>query len=172
LAKAIVLMGVSGCGKTSVGKSLSAAVCLPFFDGDDFHSQANVEKMAQGIPLDDDDRRPWLDVLHNLIADHLKRGESLIMACSALKQQYRDLLGKGGLDVRFVHLKGSFDLIYGRMQQRAGHYMKKEMLQSQFDELEEPDGALEIDISLSVPEIVERIVQALDLAREQGSRES
>jgi len=166
LAEVIVLMGVSGCGKTSVGERLAQATGLPFFDGDDFHSQANVEKMSRGIPLNDDDRRPWLEALHELIADHLEQGESLIVACSALKQQYRDLLSKGESGMCFVHLKGSFDLIYGRMRRRAGHYMKKEMLQSQFNELEAPADALEIDISLSVSEVVERIVRALDLAGE------
>ena len=122
--QALILMGVSGCGKSSVGELLSQKLGWPFFDGDDFHPPENVAKMAAGNPLNDDDRTPWLANLHDLIADHLSQGKSILLACSALKQKYRDQLAAGNPGTVFVHLKGDFDLIFGRMQARAGHYMK------------------------------------------------
>jgi gluconokinase len=160
---AIVVIGVSGCGKSSVGKGLSQVLGWPFFDGDDFHPAENVAKMAAGTPLNDIDRDPWLARLHDLIAEHLARGESMILACSALKQRYRDQLAEGNPGTRFVHLKGDFDLIYGRMQARPGHYMKAEMLQSQFGAWEEPQNALVVDINQSVEEIIRNIIEASNL---------
>jgi len=161
MAIGIIIMGVSGCGKTSVGQALSASTGWPFFDGDDFHPQANVDKMARGIPLDDTDRQPWLEALHNLIAEHLSQEQSLIVACSALKASYRVIL-RGELEnVRFVHLDGSFDLIYARMQRRSGHYMKAGMLRSQFETLEPPEEALEVSIEQPVSEIIDKIVATI-----------
>ena len=162
-AKAIVIMGVSGCGKSSVGAGLSARLGWPFYDGDDFHPQANVDKMASGRPLNDDDRAPWLAALHDLIAEHLERGDSMLLACSALKQTYREQLRQGNPGTTFVHLKGDFDLIFGRMQQRPGHYMKAEMLRSQFETLEEPAQALTVDISQSLDAVIQDIITRLDL---------
>jgi gluconokinase len=159
--QALVLMGVSGCGKTSVGQRLSQILGWPFFDGDDFHPPENVAKMAAGIPLDDADRAPWLANLHDLIAENLSQGQSLLLACSALKQKYRDQLAAGNPGTLFVHLEGDFDLIFRRMQARAGHYMKVEMLHSQFAALEAPSEAITVDISQKLDTIVAEIITRL-----------
>ena len=161
--QALILMGVSGSGKTAVGELLAQKLGWPFFDGDDFHPKENVAKMAAGIPLDDDDRIPWLLNLHDLIADHLAERKPLLLACSALKQTYRDLLLEGNPNTRLIHLKGDFELIMGRMQTRAGHYMKPEMLQSQFETLEEPTDALTVDIGQDLDRITEEIITKLHL---------
>jgi len=161
--RALILMGVSGCGKTSVGEQLSQKLDWPFFDGDDFHPDENVAKMAAGIPLDDNDRIPWLMNLHDLIADHLVDGKSLLLACSALKQTYRDQLAEGSPGTVFVHLKGDFALIMSRMQARTDHYMKPEMLRSQFETLEEPTCALTVDIGQNLDRITEEIITQLHL---------
>jgi len=160
--QALVLMGVSGCGKTSVGQRLSQVLGWPFFDGDDFHPKANVDKMAAGIPLSDDDRTPWLANLHDLIAEHLAAGKSLLLACSALKQTYRDQLAEDNPGTVFVVLRGDFDLIFGRMQARTGHYMKAGMLRSQFTTLEEPAEALTVDIDQDLDKIVKEIIYLLN----------
>jgi gluconokinase len=156
--QAIILMGVSGCGKTAVGLKLSQTLGWPFFDGDDFHSTENIAKMSKGIPLNDDDRAPWLAKLHDLIADHFLVGKSIILACSALKKKYRDQLEEGNAGTLFVYLKGDFDLILRRISNREDHYMKDEMLRSQFDDLEEPADAFIVDISKSPEEVVEEII--------------
>jgi gluconokinase len=160
---ALILMGVSGCGKTSVGELLSQELGWPFYDGDDFHPQANVDKMAAGIPLDDADRAPWLKVLNNLMGDHLNTGKSILLACSALKQSYRTQLAEGNPGTVFVYLKGDFNLIFGRMQARADHYMKSEMLRSQFEALEEPHDALWVNIDQSPQEIAAQIMGGLGI---------
>ncbi len=161
--QALILMGVSGCGKTSVGQQLSQRLNWPFFDGDDFHPQENIAKMAAGIPLNDDDRAPWLANLHALIARHLAEDQSTLLACSALKQAYRCQLADGLPAVIFVHLKGDFDLIFNRMQARSAHYMKSEMLRSQFAVLEEPTGAITVDINQNLDSITEDIIRQLHL---------
>jgi gluconokinase len=163
MAMAIVLMGVSGCGKTTVGHRLREILGWSFYDGDDFHPVENVEKMSLGIPLDDDDRALWLAILHDLIANHLKSGRSILLACSALKKQYRDQLIEWNPGVEFVYLQGDFDLIFSRMQARTGHYMKADMLRSQFDTLEEPINAVVINIYQGMDTIVEEILQRLHL---------
>lgn len=155
-------MGVSGCGKTSIGQALCAATGIPFFDGDDFMPAEQINKMASGIPLGDEDRQPWLEALHQLISDHLQKNQSLIVASSALKRQYRQTLSKGLEGVRFIYLKGTFDVIFERMNKRSSHFMKAEMLRSQFDTLEEPQYAVEINIEKSVPEIVQEIIAVLN----------
>ena len=160
-ARAVVVMGVSGSGKTTVGQQLAERFAWPFFDADDFHPQANIDKMSQGIPLDDADRRPWLEALHTLIQEHLKHEDSLVLACSALKRSYRDLLAQGDGEVTFVFLKGSFDLIFERMREREGHYMKADMLRSQFEALEEPENALVADASDPVEIIVDELMTEL-----------
>lgn len=139
MTRAIVVMGVSGSGKTTVGRALAAAIGAKFYDGDDFHPPENIARMSSGIPLDDTDRQPWLERLRDLIAEHVAQNEDIVVACSALKRSYRDLLREGNDGLRFVYLKGTFEDIWQRMQEREGHYMKAEMLQSQFDALEEPD---------------------------------
>jgi gluconokinase len=157
-----VVMGVSGCGKTTVGEALAAHLNCPFYDGDDFHSPENVAKMASGVPLNDTDRAPWLASLADLIRDHLARGETAVLASSALKKRYRDQLRVDDR-VRFIFLDGDFDLIWGRMQARQDHYMKAEMLRSQFDALERPDEnvAIRIDIDQDVSDILQQVIEAI-----------
>lgn len=144
-----VVMGVSGCGKTTVGTAWAEKLGCPFYDGDDFHPPENVAKMASGTPLNDADRAPWLAILHDLLLRHVRKGETAVLACSALKKKYRQQLKEGNEQVVFIYLHGSFDLIWQRMQTRHNHYMKAEMLQSQFDTLEPPEAdeafTLEID---------------------------
>jgi len=159
----LTLMGVSGCGKTSVGKMLSARLGWDFIESDDYHSEADIEKMSAGIPLTDDDRWPWLERLHGVIKQKQADGIPLVLACSALKESYRDLLYKGLSRCVYVYLKGDFNLIYTRMRQRA-HFMKAHMLQSQFDVLKEPSNAFVVDIKSPVPQIVDIIISAYSLA--------
>lgn len=156
-----VIMGVSGCGKTTVGQALAAALSCPFYDGDDFHPPQNVAKMASGQPLTDDDRAPWLARLHTLLADHLARQETAVLACSALKKQYRDQLRGDSRRVHFIFLDGSFDLIWQRMAARTDHYMKADMLQSQFDTLERPSPREAITIAIDQPlaKIISQIIK-------------
>jgi gluconokinase len=154
-----ILMGVSGSGKTSVGKALAKHLGWEFYDADDFHPPANVAKMASGIPLDDADRAPWLAALHDLIESSLKADRPGVLACSALKTRYRTQLVDGNQAVCIVYLKGSYELIWSRMQKRTDHYMKAEMLKSQFEALEEPTNALIADVALPVDEIVQQILE-------------
>lgn len=153
-------MGVSGCGKSSVGEALSARLCIPYFDGDDLHTPQAVEKMRQGIPLTDDDRWPWLDRVAGVLRDRAP----VIVGCSALKRAYRDRIraGAGGA-VTFVHLSGSKDLIAARMGARTGHYMPTSLLDSQFAALEPPgpDEAITVDIALDLPALVEAVLARL-----------
>jgi len=149
----VVLMGVSGCGKTTVGKLLSQRLGWPLLDADDFHPPANIEKMRSGIALTDDDRWPWLDRLNGLLKDRESHGESALLACSALKSKYRDRLAAGCSDLRWVYLKGSFELIESRLKARKGHYMKAGLLESQFAALEEPTDAITADID-AAPEAI------------------
>src|SRR4030067_3361507 len=120
----IVVMGVSGSGKTAIGLALAERLGCPFHDGDDFHPPENVAKMAQGLPLNDLDREPWLVRLRELISNHSHQGQTAVLACSALKKSYRDLLRAGGDQMPFVHLQGDFDLIWDRLRRRITHYMK------------------------------------------------
>lgn len=161
--KTIVIMGVSGSGKTSVGSRLAHALGWHFFDGDDFHPEENVQKMAQGTPLNDEDRLPWLESLQKLIHDQNTNGKSIVLACSALKESYREILRRDNPDVLFVHLVGDFQLIAARMRQREDHYMQVTMLESQFATLEKPADALEVSVEKSVAEIVEEILQSQGL---------
>jgi len=156
-----IVMGVSGSGKTSVGRSLAEHLGWDFYDADNFHPPANVEKMGNGIPLDDSDRSPWLASLHDLISSSLIHSRPGVLACSALKERYRQQLLGGNAGVQLVYLKGSYDLIWSRMIVRKDHYMKPDMLQSQFDALEEPSDALTVDISLSRDEILQVIVKQM-----------
>lgn len=153
-----IIMGVSGCGKTAVGKALAQKLGWRFFDADDYHPTSNIEKMANGIPLTDEDRHPWLIALHAQISSALKENHPGVLACSALTQRYRQILLAGNTDVQLVFLKGSYDLIWSRMQARSGHYMQPSMLKSQFNLLEEPDDAFIIDVAQSVDEIVNLIL--------------
>ncbi|GAB4491884.1 MAG: gluconokinase [Anaerolineales bacterium] len=156
-----VIMGVSGSGKTAVGQALAQKLGWDFFDADDFHPPKNIAKMAAGIPLDDSDRAPWLDALHDLISASLKAGRPGVLACSALKERYRQRLLEDNPGTQIVYLKGSYELILQRMEARAGHYMKPAMLQSQFETLEEPQNALTVDIAAPLSAIVEKIMATL-----------
>lgn len=154
-------MGVSGSGKTSVGKALAEFLGWDFYDADNFHPQTNVEKMGSGTPLDDTDRDPWLAALHDLISSSLMQNRPGVLACSALKDHYRQRLLQDNDEVQMVYLKGSYELIRSRMSTRNDHYMKPDMLQSQFDALEEPADAWTVDISLSVEEIVQFVLKQM-----------
>ncbi|MBA3074440.1 MAG: gluconokinase, partial [Anaerolineae bacterium] len=138
-------------------KALAHRLSWDFYDADDFHPASNIEKMAKGIPLTDEDRLPWLDSLHALISKNLQKNHNGVLACSALKEKYRQHLLFGNEHVQIVYLKGSFDLIMSRMTARSEHYMKPAMLQSQFSILEEPKDALVIDINMTIDEIVKLI---------------
>ncbi|MBK9926708.1 MAG: gluconokinase [Anaerolineales bacterium] len=155
-------MGVSGCGKSSVGKALAQSLGWDFYDADDFHPPENVAKMASGIPLDDSDRAPWLALLHELISSNLKADKPGVLACSALKERYRQKLMDGNEGVQIVYLKGSYELIWSRMEKRTDHYMKPHMLKSQFETLEVPMNALTIDISMSLDDIVQEILKYME----------
>ena len=153
----IVIMGVSGCGKSVVGAHLRAQLEIEFIDGDDLHSQQNVEKMSAGIALTDADRRPWLQRIGETAEASFALGNSLIVACSALKARYRDVLREVSHPVLFLHLRGSAELIASRLSQRQGHYMPVELLQSQFNDLEDPAGesnVISIDIQQELPEML------------------
>ncbi|MFN3723301.1 MAG: gluconokinase [Paracoccaceae bacterium] len=157
----LVLMGVAGCGKTSVGEAMAARLGRPYRDGDDLHPALNVEKMRQGIALTDADRWPWLD----LVAAELAQDAALIVGCSALKRIYRDRIRAGaGGQVTFVHLAGSRDLIAARMAERAGHYMPLSLLDSQFAALEPPgtDEAITVSIDQPLDAIVSQVLADLE----------
>lgn len=153
-------MGVSGSGKSSVGQLLAHELAVPFIDADDHHPPSNIQKMSEGIPLNDEDRAPWLDILHGIAVEHI--GSGCVIACSALKEIYRKQLNKSiETNILWVYLKGSYDLIFKRMNSREGHFMSAEMLKSQFDALEAPKNALDIDISHSPKTIVHKIQKSL-----------
>jgi len=158
----VVLMGVCGSGKTTVGRALAASLQWRFLDADEFHPEANVAKMARGVALTDDDRWPWLD---RIVAE-LKRlqlaGTHAVVACSALRQAYRDRLAQGG-DVHFVYLKGDAATIEPRLAGRSGHFMPSSLLASQFATLEEPAAAIVVDVAQPVAAQVAAIARALQL---------
>jgi len=160
----IVVIGVAGSGKTTVGMLLAEAMHCPFLEGDSLHSKQNIDKISHGIPLTDADRAPWLAAIHNHILYWFERGQDLVVGCSALKQQYRDVLAEG-VPITWVYLKGSFELIRSRMKRRPNHFMKADMLESQFDTLEEPSKALVVDVSAPPRAIVEQILSELRIER-------
>lgn len=158
----LVVMGVSGSGKSTVGAGLAERLRLPFAEADSFHPAANVAKMAAGTPLDDDDRRPWLDALAGWLRDHADEG--CVMSCSALRRRYRDRLRRGEPRLFFLHLDGSEELIAGRLAQRRGHFMPRALLRSQFETLEplEADEAgVTIPVGGTPEQVSERCLSAL-----------
>jgi gluconokinase len=158
----VVLMGVSGSGKTKIGRALAASLGWPFYDADDLHPPENVAKMSAGIPLTDDDRWPWLDRIVDELARAGANGGNAVLACSALRQVYRDRLARAG-DVRFVYLKGDLETIATRLAARSHKYMPASLLPSQFATLEEPADALVIDIRADVAEKIAAIRAGLKL---------
>ena len=147
-----IIMGVSGIGKTHIGQQLAMALSLPFFDGDDFHSPANVQKMERGIPLDDHDRQPWLALLNHHIKTWVADGGA-VLACSALKESYRLLLAKG-TTVCFIYLRATKAQILERLNKREGHFMPASLLDSQLATLEEPKEAIYVDASKRPEQII------------------
>ena len=158
----IILMGVSGAGKTTVGQLLASQLGWEFADADDYHSAGNVEKMRSGIPLTDADRAPWLETLRALIAGWIAGGKNAVLACSALKRTYREAL-QVSPEVKIVYLKGTPSLLHQRLHSRLGHFMTEQMLASQLTALEEPDHAVVVDVGASPAEIVAKIRASLAL---------
>ncbi len=163
----VVVIGVSGSGKSTIGARLAQAMGGEFLEGDTLHSRSSIDKMSRGVPLNDDDREPWLAAIHARIADAHRRRADLVVACSALKHDYRQTLERG-VSLTWVYLKGSEALFRSRLQQRTSHFMKAEMLASQLDTLEEPSIALVVDAAATPDEIVERILRQLPLQRAGG----
>lgn len=161
----IVVMGVCGCGKSTVGAMLANSLGASFIDGDDLHPRANIEKMQSGIPLNDEDRKPWLERISDVFFSISRRERSCVIACSALKKKYRDEIRKSG-KIIFIHLYGDKDLIMQRMSKRSGHYMKENMIDSQFATLEFPKDenlVINIDIKAPIGDIVENALNQLEL---------
>ena len=159
--KFVIVMGVAGSGKTALGGKLAAALGWDFYDADDYHSNANVAKMGQGVPLTDEDRAGWLASLRELVIGCLAKNSPAVLACSALKESYRQILMQGDDRVKLVYLYGSYEVIFARMKSRGGHFMKPEMLKSQFEILEEPGEALVVDISLEMDVIIAQLLNSL-----------
>jgi gluconokinase len=173
----ILLMGVSGSGKSTVGKRLGAALGWPFRDADSFHPKANIDKMSRGIPLTDDDRAPWLAAIASWIDERCTANDPAVVSCSALKRAYRKVLVEGhSKEIGLVYLQGSLALIADRMTRRRGHFMPVSLLKSQFATLEEParaEAALVVPVRLSPKKVVEQILAGFQLApvRELDSKE-
>jgi gluconokinase len=150
----VVVMGVSGCGKTTVGRAVAAQLQVEFIDGDVFHPQSNVDKMHSGTPLTDQDRQPWLEAISEWLADHVDRGA--VVGCSALRRRYRDILRRGASQAAFLHLEGEPSVVQKRIEERKGHFMPPSLLRSQFDTLERlaPD---EYGVAISLDQSVDDI---------------
>ncbi|OLC99688.1 MAG: gluconate kinase [Acidobacteria bacterium] len=161
----VLLMGPAGSGKTTIGKLLASELSWEFADGDDFHPPANIEKMARGVGLTDEDRVPWLQSIHDAMVQWQAQGRNVVLASSALKRSYRDLLGVHSNDrnVKLVYLKGSYNLLLERLRSRKGHYANEQLLASQLADLEEPTDAITVDAALSPKETVAKIRKRLCL---------
>ncbi|AIN16901.1 carbohydrate kinase, thermoresistant glucokinase family protein [Yersinia rochesterensis] len=164
--RSIIVMGVSGSGKTTVGEAVARRIHAKFIDGDDLHPRANIQKMGSGHPLNDEDRMPWLERLSDAAYSLNHKNETGIIVCSALKRRYRDRLREGNPEMVFLYLKGSFEVIMGRLKARSGHFMPTDLLKSQFDALEEPGSeepdVICVDIDADIDEVVQRCVLALE----------
>jgi gluconokinase len=158
----VIVMGTTGSGKTTIGTLLAKRQGWEFVDADDFHPPANVEKMKHGIPLTDADREPWLKALHDRIVEWNTEARNVVLACSALKKSYRDEL-RASPDVKFVYLKGSYELFSQRVLARKGHFAKQDLLASQFATLEEPTDAITVDAAPSPEQIVAEVRRQLGL---------
>ncbi|SFT84929.1 gluconokinase [Actinopolyspora lacussalsi subsp. righensis] len=164
-ATCLVVMGVSGAGKSTVAQLLAQQLDRPSAEADEFHPEANIAKMTAGVPLTDEDRLPWLWRIRDWITRHATSGTNTIVTCSSLKRTYRDVLRQAGANVRFLHLSGSAETIEGRLTSRSGHFMPSSLLRSQFDDLEplHPDEAgLTVDIVDTPQDIVRQTLAALD----------
>ena len=157
----IVVMGVAGSGKTTVGRALAASLGRPFFDADDFHPPGNIARMRAGVPLSDADREPWLASLCTLIERADAGGEDLVLACSALRARFRERLRAAANDLRYVYLRTGRDVIARRLAGRTGHFMSRDLVASQFADLEEPDDALVVDAARAPRELVAEIEREL-----------
>jgi gluconokinase len=156
----VVVMGVTGVGKTTIGSDLARRLNCAFEDADSYHSAANIEKMAHGIPLTDADRIPWLEAMRAMLGQHAAEGLSVVLACSALRQSYRDILGKG-LNVTWIYLKASAEVIRQRIEHRHGHFAKEDLLTSQFETLEEPKDVIVVNAELPEEQVVAEALQKL-----------
>jgi len=156
MTQQIIVMGVSGCGKSTIGTVLADKLGWRFLEGDEFHPAANIQKMSDGIPLTDEDRWPWLDVLNQEMVTAAKRGESVVLSCSALRQVYRDRLTNALPGARFIYLKGDREALLRNMSKRSGHFMKPGMLDSQLRTLEEPDNAMVYPCDGPIDDITEK----------------
>lgn len=158
----IVVMGVSGCGKTTIGKMLAERLTLPFFDADDFHPQENVSRMSRGVPLTDEDRYPWLLSLSGMLQQE-ERNKGAVLACSALKEKYREMLQQGAQEkIIWIYLEGAEEMIRERMRKRSEHFMPDALLASQFKTLEKPLYAHCLSIEKDPDAIVDEIVRAIN----------
>jgi gluconokinase len=160
----VLLMGTTGAGKTTVGKILAARLRWTFLDADDFHPQANIDKMHHGIPLTDADRLPWLEKIHTELLRQTQSGKNIVLACSALKQSYRDLLSSE-VDMRIVYLRGTYDVMRQRIELRHGHFAGEDILAGQFADLEEPRNALVLDVSRSPQQLAAEAIAGLHLSQ-------
>ncbi len=159
----VVVMGVTGVGKTTIGSALAQHYSWAFEDADAYHSASNIEKMSHGIPLTDADRLPWLESMHQMLAGYSEGGHGVVLACSALKQQYREILG-ANLSVTWVYLKASPAVVVERVEHRHGHFAKEDLVKSQYETLEEPSDAIIVNADRTPEEILQDICSRLPAA--------
>jgi len=167
----IVVMGVTGVGKTTIGSALAQRLAYAFEDADSYHSPSNIEKMSHGIPLTDADRMPWLESMHRMLQEYAARDHGVVLACSALKQSYRDILGKD-MVITWIYLKATAEAIRERIEQRHGHFAKEDLLKSQFDTLEEPQGVIVVNANPPEEQVVAEAVAKLSAEKGANAESS